>query len=121
MNVFIETITTTDPAKRNRPFRALCKSLSAKKLFTACEELEAFRRGADNLYERVRATLFLYAAYRFFLMESPDIPESGTIPYDGFEDLLARRFENAIGCFRAAAKAAASPLIPPPTTQRSTS
>lgn len=101
MNPFIETITATDPALRNRPFRMLCDGLDTPELLTACESLEQFRRNAANLYERVRATLFLYAAYRFYLSESPKISETGTIPFEGFAGLLERRFEEAIACFRA--------------------
>ncbi|MDQ1258159.1 MAG: hypothetical protein QG656_2768, partial [Candidatus Hydrogenedentes bacterium] len=75
---------------------------STRELLDACEQLERFRRQSDNLYERVRATLFLYAAYRFYLMESPDVPETGSVPYEGFSDLLMRRFEEAIDRFRGA-------------------
>ncbi|MBP8132099.1 MAG: UTP--glucose-1-phosphate uridylyltransferase [Candidatus Hydrogenedentes bacterium] len=100
MNVFVETITTNDPQKRDRAFRDLCAPLSARQVLDACEELESFRRNASNLYERVRATLFLYAACRFFLADARDIAPSGRIPYDGFEDFLARRFERAIERFR---------------------
>ena len=74
--------------------------MDPKDLLAACEELDAFRRSADNLYHRVRATLFLYAAYRFFLMERGVFTPHGEIPYEGYEDLLARRFEQAIDCFR---------------------
>jgi len=102
VNTLVETIVTTDPEKRNRPFRALCEALEPQALLAACEELNAFRRSSDNLYERVRASLFLYAAYRFFLQESPAFRATGTIPYEGFEDLLERRFEESISCFRAA-------------------
>lgn len=102
MNTLIETIVSTDPEKRNRPFRALCAAYTGTELLDVCGELDAFRRTADNLYERVRATLFLYAAHRFFLQESPAFPAVGTIPYDGFQDLLARRFEEAVNCFREA-------------------
>ena len=104
VNSLIETITTKDAAKRNWPFRALCEAYEPQELLGACEELDAFRRAADNLYERVRATLFLYAAYRFVLAECPAFPEAGTIPYAGFEDLLARRFEQAINQFIATMK-----------------
>jgi len=100
VNVFVETITTNDPQKRDRAFRDLCAPLSARQVLDACEELESFRRNASNLYERVRATLFLYAACRFFLADARDIAPSGRIPYDGFEDFLARRFERAIERFR---------------------
>ncbi len=104
MNTLLETIVGKDPKTRNRSFRSLCDPLSPQDLMAACEELDAFRRSADNLYERVRATLFLYAAYRFFLQECPSFPDTGALPYDGFRDLLGRRFEEAIDCFRASLK-----------------
>ena len=104
VNIFIETIVSKDPEKRNRSFRSLCEQLEARDLLGACEELDGFRRAADNLYERVRATLFLYAAYRFYLQESPVFPSTGTTPYEGFADLLARRFEESINCYRATMK-----------------
>jgi len=104
VNTLIETITAKGSKIRNRPFRSLCEELSPQELMAACEELDAFRRSADNLYERVRATMFLYAAYRFSFQECPAFPDTGTIPYDGFHDLLGRRFEEAIDCFRAAMK-----------------
>ena len=102
MNALIETIVSGDPALRNRPFRSLCDQFTAPELLRACAELDQFRQNADNLYERVRASLFLYAAYRFVLQESPAYPEIGAIPHEGFNALLSRRFEEAIGCFCAA-------------------
>jgi galactokinase/mevalonate kinase-like predicted kinase len=104
VNVFIETIISKDPEKRNRSFHSLCEQFDARRLLEACEELDAFRRESENLYERVRATLFLYAAHRFYLQESPAFPSTGTIPYESFTDMLARRFEEAIDCLRAAGK-----------------
>ncbi|MCC6490134.1 MAG: UTP--glucose-1-phosphate uridylyltransferase [Candidatus Hydrogenedentes bacterium] len=99
MNRFIETITSMDPAVRDRSFAQLCRGLDLAGLLAASSELETFRRGADNLYERVRATLFLYALHRFHLMESPGVTEAGKVPYEGFLDLLERRFEQAIRRF----------------------
>lgn len=99
MNVFIETITTTDPEKRNRSFYELCRRFTSRQLFAQLQELDTFRKASQNLYDRVRALLFLHAGYRFFLMEAADTPETGKIPYEGFEDLLGRRFEQAIVCF----------------------
>ncbi|MBD0259885.1 MAG: UTP--glucose-1-phosphate uridylyltransferase, partial [Cytophagales bacterium] len=99
MNAFIETITSTDPDLRNRSFYDLCRQFSPAGLLDALRELDGFRKRSDNLYDRVRAILFLYAGYRFFLMESRDTPATGKLPYEGFEDLLARRFETAISRF----------------------
>ncbi|HEY3415786.1 MAG TPA: UTP--glucose-1-phosphate uridylyltransferase, partial [Armatimonadota bacterium] len=103
-NRFIRTITGADPAERDRAFSALAQGVPADELLAACEELDVFRRSADNLYQRVRASLFLYAAYRFCLQESAEVPETGVIPFDGYESLLNRRFEEAIGSFRLALK-----------------
>ncbi len=99
MNPFIETITTTDPEIRNRSFYDLCRQFSQPALQVAFRELDDFRKRSDNLYERVRAILFLYAGYRFFLTESPETPDTGQIPFEGMEDLMARRFEQAISRF----------------------
>jgi hypothetical protein len=101
-NSFIDTILSEDGALRDQAFSALCKGLSTEELLVACEELEQYRRDATNLYDRVRATLFLYAAYRFHLTEAPGITGTGIIPYRGFSDLLERRFEEAITAFRGA-------------------
>ncbi|MFC6998725.1 UTP--glucose-1-phosphate uridylyltransferase [Rufibacter roseus] len=99
MNIFIQTITSTDPTQRDRSFYELSRSLSSKELYRALRELDDFRKATPNLYDKVRAILFLFAGYRFFLMEATDTPATGKIPYAGFEDLLARRFEQAIATF----------------------
>jgi len=99
MNIFIETITSTDAAKRNASFFEISRKLSNKELLQALRELDDFRKSTPNLYDKVRAILFLYAGFRFFLMESKETPSTGKVPYSGFEDLLSRRFENAITTF----------------------
>ncbi|SDM13088.1 UTP--glucose-1-phosphate uridylyltransferase [Catalinimonas alkaloidigena] len=96
MQPFIETITSTDPHVRNRSFFELSRSLSAKELLTALRELDQFRKTTPNLYEKVRAILFLHAGFRFFRMEANAFPSTGHLPYEAFEDLLGRRFEQAI-------------------------
>ncbi|PRY14265.1 UTP--glucose-1-phosphate uridylyltransferase [Pontibacter ummariensis] len=99
MNVFIETITSTDTSKRNRSFYEISRKLSPKELLQALRELDTFRKTTSNLYDKVRAILFLYAGFRFFLMEAKEVPATGKINYEGFEDLLARRFEHALTLF----------------------
>src|SRR5262249_3234265 len=66
----------------------------------------AFRRGSDNLYERVRALFFLYAIHRFhlptrFARGSASNRPTSLIPFKGYEHLLQRRFEEAIDSFLA--------------------
>ncbi|MEI6948775.1 UTP--glucose-1-phosphate uridylyltransferase [Paraflavisolibacter sp. H34] len=96
MNIFIETITAVEPAKRDRSFFEMARKLKPQELLHALRQLDAFRKTTPNLYERVRAILFLHAGFRYFLMEAPATPTTGKIPYRGFEDLLNRRFEHAI-------------------------
>ncbi|MDX9975156.1 MAG: UTP--glucose-1-phosphate uridylyltransferase, partial [FCB group bacterium] len=103
MNSLIDVITSKSPDVRNRSLRELCDAMTAPDLLRACEELETFRLSTTNLYERVRATLFLYSIYRFHLSETAGLPDTGSIPAEGYADLLERRFEEAIRRFREAA------------------
>ncbi len=99
MNVFIETITSADPAKRDRSFFGLSRSMPVDQLEQDLKELDQFRKTTSSLYDKVRAILFLYAGFRFFLENNEATPGTGKIPYAGFDDLLARRFEQAIDVF----------------------
>ena len=99
MNIFINTITSTDPEIRNKSFQELCKGLSVPDLISGFSELDKFRKTTQNLYERVRACIFLYAGYRFYLMESKEVNESGQIPVEGYNNYLKRNYEKAISIF----------------------
>ena len=44
MNIFIETITSTDPIKRNRSFFDMSRGLTAPQLLQALLELDGFRK-----------------------------------------------------------------------------
>lgn len=99
MNLFIETITSAEPSKRNRSFFEISRKMTAKELWKELRDLDEFRKTTTSLYDKVRAILFLYAGCRFFLMENKETPAVGNISYAGFEDLLARRFEHAISSF----------------------
>ncbi|HEV3121489.1 MAG TPA: UTP--glucose-1-phosphate uridylyltransferase, partial [Isosphaeraceae bacterium] len=97
----VETIKSPDPALRDRSVRDLIAGASTAAILEACDELERFRQGAENLYERVRASMFLHALYRYAIQEAADLPTTGLIPFEGFECLLERRFEQAIAAFSA--------------------
>lgn len=107
----VQIITAQDPNVRNRSLDTYCRAASLEDLLRECDELDAFRRACDNLYERVRALFFLYAIYRFHLPDKlwavyPRVrPGVGLIPFKGYEQLLQRRFEEAIDCFLAVQKA----------------
>src|SRR5262249_17543640 len=98
--LLIETITDSDPAIRDRSVRELVTSASLAEKLRACQELEHFRRSRNNLYERVRASLFLQALYRYEIQDAPGIRGSGLIPFAGFKDLMERRYEQAIASFQ---------------------
>src|SRR5262245_62364157 len=94
-------ITATDSELRNQSLDSACAGLSLADLLAECSELDAFRRRADNLYERVRALFFLYAIHRFHLPTKLETGSRspGLIPFRGYEQLLHRRFEEAIDTF----------------------
>jgi hypothetical protein len=99
-------ITASDPALRNTPLEAVCQPATLAELLAECQELETFRRTSRNLYERVRALFFLYAIHRFHLPLKPGLNGRGFVPFDGYEHLLKRRFEEAIAVFLEAQEAA---------------
>lgn len=92
-------ITSADPAVRDTPLDTLCRPAPLAELLGECGDLDSFRRGAENLYERVRALFFLYAVHRFHLPSKPGLPRTGRVPFAGHERLLKRRFDEAIFLF----------------------
>ena len=99
MSRLIEIITSTDPETRNSSLDAFCREASLEQLSAECVSLDSFRRQRDNLYERVRALFFLYAIHRFHLPFKKNVNHGGIIPYDGYINLLKRRFKEAIEIF----------------------
>ena len=103
MASLLTLITSPDDAVRNQSLDAACEKLGINELLAEAGELDAFRRQSENLYHRVRALLFLYSIHRFHLplrlaeVKSSDKP--GAIPFKGYENLLERRFEEAIDIF----------------------
>jgi len=97
----IPLILSDEPAVRDRPLEDFCHRASAAQLLTEGVHLEGFRRQSANLYQRVRALFFLYAIHRFHL--PPKLGAApGQVPFDGYNHLLARRFDEAIDVFLAA-------------------
>ena len=93
-------ITSDDPAVRDRSLDAFCREASLSRLMSECEELDSFRRRSDNLYQRVRALFFLYAIHRFHVpAKLDDHAAISHIPFEGYTQLLSRRFEEAIDTF----------------------
>lgn len=105
MTDLITVIQSSDPAVRDLPLEQVCESLSVPEMLAQCDSLDEFRRDSENLYERVRALFFLYSIHRFHLpaklagqskghLETPSL-----IPFNGYEHLLERRFQEAIDIF----------------------
>ena len=97
----IKIITSDDPKVRDSSLDAFCRDAAVDRLLDECEGLDQFRRRSENLYERVRALFFLYAIHRFHLPAKPGYPTQGHVPFDGYNHLLSRRFEEAIDAFLA--------------------
>ncbi|MFK7821500.1 MAG: UTP--glucose-1-phosphate uridylyltransferase, partial [Planctomycetaceae bacterium] len=99
MTDLLEIITSGDPATRDCSLDSACEGMSADTLLEQCQQLDRFRRTSENLYERVRSLFFLNAIYRFHLPSRLVGRESGSIPFGGYENLLRRRFPEAIDAF----------------------
>lgn len=99
----LQVITSPDPSVRDRSLDQFCASADTAALLEACRTLDQFRRRSPNLYERVRALFFLHAIHRFHLprhlARSAKSANPGLIPFRGYEQLLQRRFEEAIDTF----------------------
>ncbi len=103
----IDIIESDDPALRDTALDAVCRDATAAQLLAHAEALDAYRRGCDNLYFRVRALFFLYAIHRFHLptrlsveMAGGNLPGAGVgaglVPFGAYQHLLERRFQEAI-------------------------
>ncbi len=55
----IRIITSADEQARNQSVDQLCAGATSAELVRECESLDHFWRANTNLYERVRAQLFL--------------------------------------------------------------
>ena len=96
------SVITSGGEDRDFALDALCQGLTIDELVAECRELDDFRRGCDNLYERVRALFSLYAIHRFHIPRLSAAAAPALIPFAGYENLLERRFEEAIEVFLAA-------------------
>ena len=98
----LDVITSPEAAVRNQPLEALLRGATLEDLLAHAAELDQFRRGCTNLYQRVRALFFLYAIHRFHMPLRVAATARGGIPYAGYEHYLNRRFEEALDIFLAA-------------------
>ncbi|HEY3369996.1 MAG TPA: UTP--glucose-1-phosphate uridylyltransferase [Prolixibacteraceae bacterium] len=99
MSQLIKLIRSSDPAVKNESLDKYCKGASIEKLLEEATQLEHYRKEEPNLYNRVRALFFLYAIHRFYIPLGTGLGTEGLIPYEAFEHMLNRRFEEAIDLF----------------------
>jgi UDP-N-acetylglucosamine pyrophosphorylase len=99
MSELIHIITSVEPAVKNKSLDDFCKNASLETLMEQTYSLENFRKQETNLYYRVRALFFLYAIHRFYIPIQHKVSTLGLIPYESYEHLLKRRFEEAIHLF----------------------
>lgn len=97
--MLVSLITADDSATRDLSLADACAPMDTSALLEECRELDAFRRESGNLYHQVRAIFFLQAIYRYHLPDKLPANASGSIPFEGYEDLLGRHFEEAIDTF----------------------
>jgi hypothetical protein len=90
----LERITSTDPAVRDLPFEAWAEGQPEAELTAEAERLDSFRRESGNLYDRVRALVFLATLHRFYLAEAAR--GKTLIPYSAIEHIRGRRFDQAV-------------------------
>ena len=80
-----------------------CSRAATPLLLEESRVLDQFWRRSENLYQRVRAQLFLYTIYRFHLPYRPEISSRARIPFAASAHLLNRRYEEAIDVLGGAA------------------
>jgi hypothetical protein len=101
MSALTDIITAEKQSIRDQALDGFCRSASLEQLVQECRFLEDFRHTSRSLYEQVRALFFLYAIHRFHLPAKARSASRGLIPFKGYDDLLHRRFEEAIQRFLA--------------------
>lgn len=96
INELIETIISENDAIRTRSIDYLLENKNCKELLKFAKELEEFRKSSSNLYHKVRACLFLYVIYRFYLQVKEEVFQHGKIPFKGVKASFYRHFDKSI-------------------------
>jgi hypothetical protein len=99
MSSLTALITAENAGTRDQALDAFCRLASLDDLLAECKSLEEFRHQSSSLYEQVRALFFLYAIHRFHIPTKKGFASRGLIPFNGYDNLLHRRFEEAIQRF----------------------
>ncbi|RJQ16115.1 MAG: UTP--glucose-1-phosphate uridylyltransferase [Nitrospiraceae bacterium] len=95
-NELIQTIISDDEALRNRSINSLLQGKGNDELMKLAEGLETFRKSSNNLYHKVRASLFLFVIYGHYLQSGKETLQFGKIPFEGVKAAFGRDFEGAV-------------------------
>lgn len=90
----LERITSNDAAVRDQAFEAWAEGRGLDELMAEAERLDGFRRESGNLYDRVRALVFLSALHRFHICMAAQ--GEALTPYSAVQHIWGRRFDQAI-------------------------
>ena len=69
----VGVITAAGGETRDTALEEACRGADLDQLLAEADELEQFRWRSDNLYERVRALMFLHALHRFHIPARPEL------------------------------------------------
>jgi galactokinase/mevalonate kinase-like predicted kinase len=111
VNRIIETITSKKPEIRNRSVEELLEGESFQSLLNLARELEVFLEACENLYQRVRCCLFLFAIYRFYIPASRTDASSGLMPPAAARQMLIGNWEAAIRLMRPLIRKSAPDIV----------
>ena len=95
-NRLVQVICSENDAIRNQALDVMCENSDAKVLADDARSLDSFWRTTDNLYHQVRALFFLSAIHRYHLPRFFGRQATGKIPFGSYQQLLRRRFVEAI-------------------------
>ncbi len=98
-NNLIDTILSSDDSLRNRSINSLLLGKNSDELLNYAKELDEFRRSSNNLYHKVRASLFLFVIYRHHLSKCRNVELSGEIPFEGVQAAFERNFEKSLNIY----------------------
>ncbi len=99
MSDLINIIISDKSEIRNTSLESYCRSLDLSGLLNESNNLDLFRRENTNLYHKVRALFFLYSIHRFYLPKISENNHKGLIPYEAYNHMLKRRYEEAIDIY----------------------
>lgn len=87
------------PELRDCPFETAVTGKSLAELLEEANTLDAFRTQTTNLYDKVRALLFLSNLHQYHIV--PLATDPALLPYNAVEEIRSRHFERAIAELRA--------------------